>query len=134
VVFEVGGERFAVHRCVLGARSPVISAELLGVAPSGTESDAGVVRVDGVKPWAFKSLLRYAYTDALPEVDKEEADGMHRVLLVAADMYRLERLKLICDDKLCQTIDVGTVQTAFALAEKLDCHVLKEACLGFMSH
>jgi speckle-type POZ protein len=54
-----------------------------------------VVRVDGVEPWAFKSLLRYAYTDALPEVDKEEADGMHRVLLVAADMYRLERLKLI---------------------------------------
>jgi hypothetical protein len=30
-VFEVvGGERFAVHRCVLGARSPVISAERNG--------------------------------------------------------------------------------------------------------
>lgn len=31
VVFEVGGERFAAHRCVLGARSLVISAELLGI-------------------------------------------------------------------------------------------------------
>jgi hypothetical protein len=39
----------------------------------------------------------------------------------------------LSEDKLCQTIDVGTVQTTFALAENLDCHVLKEACLGFMS-
>ncbi|CAL4887120.1 unnamed protein product [Urochloa decumbens] len=38
------------------------SADLLGTA----------VRVDGVEPWAFKALLRYAYTDSLPEMDKVE--------------------------------------------------------------
>lgn len=46
VVFEVGGETFAAHRCVLAARSPVISADLLGKA----SDSAGVVRVDGVEP------------------------------------------------------------------------------------
>ncbi|GJN08721.1 hypothetical protein PR202_ga26674 [Eleusine coracana subsp. coracana] len=130
VVFEVAGERFAAHRCVLGSRSPVISAELLGAAAT---DDAGVVLVEGVEPRTFRALLRYAYTDALPEVDREEADGLHRELLAAADRYELERLKLICEDKLCDTIDVGTVETTLALAEKLNCHVLKETCLEFLS-
>ncbi|GJN30637.1 hypothetical protein PR202_gb18961 [Eleusine coracana subsp. coracana] len=130
VMFEVAGERFVAHRCVLGARSPVISAELLGAAAT---DNAGVVLVEGVEPWAFRALLRYAYTDALPEVDREEEDGLHRELLVAADRYGLERLKLICEDKLCNTIDVGTVETTLALAKKLHCHVLKEACSDFLS-
>jgi speckle-type POZ protein len=91
-----------------------------------------VVRVDCVEPWAFKALLRFAYTDAVPEVDKEEADGLHRDLLVAADRYGLEKLKLIFEDKLCQSIDVTSVETTLlALAEKLN--VLKEACLEFLS-
>ncbi|GJN22705.1 hypothetical protein PR202_gb10300 [Eleusine coracana subsp. coracana] len=64
VVFEVGGEAFAAHRCVLAARSPVISGAILAAA--------GVVRVDGVRPRVFRALLRYAYTDALPEMDEDE--------------------------------------------------------------
>jgi speckle-type POZ protein len=89
-----------------------------------------VVRVDDVEPRAFMALLRFAYTDALPEVDKEEANGLHRDLLVAGDRYGLEKLKMICEDKLCQSIDVSSVETTLlALAEKLQCHALKEACL-----
>ncbi|TVU46221.1 hypothetical protein EJB05_05742, partial [Eragrostis curvula] len=134
VVFEVGGERFAAHRCVLGARSPVISAELLTGSDAAANTDAGVVRVDGVEPRAFKVLLQYAYTDMLPpETDKDEEDSMLRNLIVAADRYGLERLKLICEDKLCQSIDVGTVEAKLGLAERHHCHALKEACLDFLS-
>ncbi|CAN6290294.1 unnamed protein product [Urochloa humidicola] len=129
VVFEVGGEAFAAHRCVLAARSPVISADLLGAAAAAGD---GAVRVDGVEPRAFGALLRYAYTDALPEMDKEEEDAVLRNLLVAADRYGLQRLKLICENKLCRLVSVGAVEITLALAEKHKCDRLKEACLQFL--
>ncbi|TKV97565.1 hypothetical protein SEVIR_9G503000v4 [Setaria viridis] len=129
VVFEVGGEAFAAHRCVLAARSPVISADLLGAASDGAAA-AGVVRVDGVETRAFKALLRYAYTDSLPEMDREEEDAILRN--VAADRYSLQRLKLICEDRLCRLVSVGTVKITLALAEQHKCDRLKEACLQFL--
>ena len=132
VVFEVGGEAFAAHRCVLAARSPVISADLLGAANDGAAA-AGVVRVDGVEPRAFKALLRYAYTDSLPEMDKEEEGAILRSLLMAAERYGLPRLKTICEDKLCRLLDVATVEIVLALAEQHHCDRLKEACLQFLA-
>lgn len=133
VVFEVGGETFAAHRCVLAARSSVLSAGLLGSASASDGAvGAGAIRVDGVDPPAFGALLRYAYTDSLQEMDRDEEDAVLRNLLVAADRYCIQRLKLICEDKLCRLIDVGTVQTTLELAERHHCDRLKEACLRFL--
>ncbi|TVU31085.1 hypothetical protein EJB05_22754, partial [Eragrostis curvula] len=148
VVFEVGGETFAAHRCVLAARSPVFSAELLGMMK---ESDtAGVVRIDDMEAKVFKTLLHFVYTDSLPKTKKEEEekekekeekeegekeeeeDVMFQHLLVAADRYNLERLKLMCEEKLCNYIDSGTVATVLALAEQHHCTGLKKACFSFL--
>lgn len=107
------------------------SAELLSTASHGAVA-AGAIRVDGVDPPAFRALLRYAYTDSLQEMDKDEEDAVLRNLLAAADMYLLPRLKLICEDKLRRLIDAGTVQTTLELAERHHCDRLKEACLHFL--
>jgi speckle-type POZ protein len=121
VVFDVGGQTFAAHRCVLAARSPVFSAELFGTMKESNTTD--VVRVDDMEARVFKALLYFVYTDSLPkteeagegekreETEEEEDDIMSQHLLVAADRYNLERLKLICEEKLCGYIDVGTVDT-----------------------
>ncbi|CAM0951238.1 unnamed protein product [Alopecurus aequalis] len=130
VVFEAGGETFAAHRCVLAARSPVFSAELLGSMKEGSTND--LVRIDGMEAQVFKALLCFVYTESLPEMKKEEEDTMCQHLLVAADTYNMERLKLICEAKLCKCIDVGTVANILALAEAHDCHKLKSACFGFL--
>ncbi|GJN20635.1 hypothetical protein PR202_gb08035 [Eleusine coracana subsp. coracana] len=83
----------------------------------------------------FKDLLHFVYTDSLPKLknDGEEEDVMSQHLLVAADRYNLERLKLICENKLSRYIDVGTVATILTLAEQHGCHGLKKACFGFLS-
>ncbi|WVZ50350.1 hypothetical protein U9M48_001609 [Paspalum notatum var. saurae] len=66
----------------------------------------------------FKALLHFVYTDSLPEIDEGvEAMVMSQHLLVAADRYGLERLKLICEDSLCNYIDTGSVGTILTLAE-----------------
>ncbi|WVZ49608.1 hypothetical protein U9M48_000949 [Paspalum notatum var. saurae] len=53
-------------------------------------------------------------------------------LLVAADRYDLERLKLICEQKLCCDMDASTVATALALAEQLGCRGLNKACFKLL--
>lgn len=57
-------------------RSPVISAELLGAGAreggAAAAAPVGIVRVEGVEARVFRALLRFAYTDALPEVGKKE--------------------------------------------------------------
>ncbi|KAG2537977.1 hypothetical protein PVAP13_9NG269300 [Panicum virgatum] len=133
VVFEVGSQTFAAHRCALAARSPVFRAELFGTMKESVTST--VVRIDDMEAQVFKALLYFMYTDSLPKAKKEdeEEDVMFQHLLVAADKYNLERLKLICEDKLCKYIDVGTVATILALTEQHHCHGLKKACFDFLS-
>ncbi|KAE8793312.1 BTB/POZ domain containing protein [Hordeum vulgare] len=65
----------------------------------------------------FKAFLSFMYTDSLPEMAKKEEDAMYQHLLVAADRYNMERLKLICQDKLCRRIDGSSVANVLALAE-----------------
>jgi speckle-type POZ protein len=46
--------------------------------------------------------------------------------------YGLERLKLICEDMLCDTIDTRTAATTLALTEQHGCRVLREGCIYFL--
>ncbi|KAM3297278.1 hypothetical protein ACQJBY_039251 [Aegilops geniculata] len=133
VVFEVGGEKFPTHRCVLAARSPVFSAELFGAMKEG-DRDSVVVRIADMEARVFKVLISYVYTDSLPEIEEEDDQGaMFQHLLVTADRYDLGRLKLICEEKLCTDVNVLSAPTMLAIAEQHGCHGLKKACIEFLS-
>jgi len=131
VTFRVGGETIAAHRLVLAARSPVFTAELFG--PMREERTTGrPIQIDDMEPGVFGAMLHYIYTDSLPEMDKGDAAVMAQHVLVAADRYGLERLKLICEDRLCDFISTGTAAATLALAEQHGCRGLKEACFRFL--
>jgi speckle-type POZ protein len=131
VTFEVGAETFAAHRCVLAARSSVFKAELLGPMK---EKAATLVQIDDMEPRVFRALLHFIYTDSLPAVDDGDgAAAMAQHLLVAADRYNLERLKLICEGRLCDHVCRGNVATTMALAEQHGCAALKKACFRFLT-
>jgi speckle-type POZ protein len=127
VEIEVGGETFPAHRWMLAARSPVFKAELLQSSPALPSR----IRVDNMDASVFKALLHFIYTDALP---KEMSATMAKPLLVAADRYKMERLKLICEGMLCEHIDVESVGATLALAVQHRCRVLKEACMQFLAN
>ncbi|EAZ16147.1 BTB/POZ and MATH domain-containing protein 2-like [Oryza sativa Japonica Group] len=129
VVFEVGGQTFAAHRCVLAARSPVFRAALYGSMKEG-DTD-GVVHIEDMEAQVFKLLLRFVYTDSLPEMETEE-DVVCQHLLVTADRYDLHRLKLMCENRLCKYIGVSTVSNILALADQHHCDGLKKACFSFL--
>ncbi|KAF7031839.1 hypothetical protein CFC21_043101 [Triticum aestivum] len=138
VTFIVSCEKFAAHRCVLAARSAVFKAELFGSMKEGTV--ASVIYVEDMEAKVFSALLEFIYTDTLPdmEIDMGEEEGgaqealFLQHLLAAADRYDLQRLKALCEKKLCKHIGVGSVTTILALAEQHSCSGLKEVCFEFI--
>lgn len=129
VKFRVGQETFAAHRLVLAARSPVFRAALYGPMREGTTTDA--VRIDDMEAQVFQALLVFVYTDTWPEVEREDEPAMSQHLLVAADRYGLDRLKLVCEDKLLGHIDASFVAGLVSLADRHHCPRLKKACFRF---
>ena len=113
-------------------RSPVFKAEFYGpMSDMGEESKT----VEGMDPIVFKSLLHFIYTDTFPvmeDLDSDEKEDMVKHLLVAADTYGMERMKLICEGILCKRIDVESVAYTLALAAQHHCIKLKNACIEFI--
>lgn len=88
----------------------------------------------------MQALLHFIYCDALPDI--EELTGlsskcastlMAQHLLAAADRYALERLRSLCEAKLCDDVAINTVATTLALAEQHHCQQLKSVCLKFVA-
>jgi speckle-type POZ protein len=130
VTFKVGVDTFRAHRCILVARSSVFKAELLGPMK---EKTAARVRINDMESNVFKALLHFIYTDSLPEIAEGDTAAMCQHLLVAADRYSMERLKLICEEKLCNHICKRTAATTLTLAEQHGCGTLKKACFKFLA-
>ncbi|KAM3279243.1 hypothetical protein ACQJBY_046514 [Aegilops geniculata] len=127
VSFIVAGEMIEAHRFVLAMRSPVLKAELYG---SMQEARPGqCITVQDMQPAVFKAVLHFIYTDSLPSGEDTE---MVRLLLVAADRYAMDRLKLVCQSILCEDLNKDTVTTTLALAHQHNCQQLKDACLQFI--
>ncbi|VAI23584.1 unnamed protein product [Triticum turgidum subsp. durum] len=84
-----------------------------------------------MQPAVFRALLHFIYTDSLPGGEDEDTE-MAQLLLVAADRYAMERLKLVCQSILCKDLNVDTVATTLALADQHNCDELKDGCLEFI--
>ncbi|CAN8269608.1 unnamed protein product [Cochlearia groenlandica] len=137
VTFRVDGETFVAHKLVLAARSPVFRAQLFGPLKN---HNTKCVNIEDVEAPIFKMLLHFIYWDELPDMQDLSGTDLKWVstlvaqhLLAAADRYGLERLRTICESKLCEGININTVATTLALAEQHHCSQLKEACLKFIA-
>ncbi|CAN6200835.1 unnamed protein product [Urochloa humidicola] len=133
VTLVVSGEFFTAHKAILASRSPVFMAEFFGHMK---EKRSPRVEIKGMEAAVFRAMLHFIYTDSVPELEQPEEDGtaIAQHLLVAADMYGIDRLKLICEDKLYDDgINVDTASTILALAEQHGCSHLKAKCIGLIA-
>ncbi|CAL5025007.1 unnamed protein product [Urochloa decumbens] len=131
VEFRVGDETFAAHRLLLEARSPMFTAKLLG-RNNKEHKTTTVVQIDDMEPRVFKAMLSFIYTDTWPKMEGEEESAISQRLFVAADQYGLQRLKLMCESRLCNLIDSYSMEDILYLAEKHQSAALKEACFDYI--
>jgi speckle-type POZ protein len=75
------------------------------------EKDMGRIIIGDMQPLpaVFDALLHFIYTDSLPamnDLDRNDYQYHETIwhLLVAADRYAMERLKIICESILCKNI------------------------------
>uniref|UniRef100_R7WAW9 Speckle-type POZ protein-like protein n=1 Tax=Aegilops tauschii TaxID=37682 RepID=R7WAW9_AEGTA len=144
VTFLVEATEFRAHRLVLAMRSPVFATELFGDAKESTTSR---IRIDDIDASTFRAMIRFIYTDELPmkpinHVEsrsplnnnfKEEYMSLARKLLVAADRYDLERLRLMCENILSECINVATVMKTLLLVRgRQRCYQLQDSCIKYI--
>jgi speckle-type POZ protein len=138
VTFDVAGEKFPGHKLVLVARSPEFRSKFF----NGMDmEDKQEIVVTDLEPKVFKAMLHFIYRDTLTE----EADAVLSTtssefpvsetliakLLAAADKYGLERLRLMCESRLCKDINVNSVANILTLADHCHAIKLKAVCLNF---
>jgi speckle-type POZ protein len=75
------------------------------------------------------------YTDSLP-ADTElgaYSTEVFQDLLVLADRYGIDRLKLMCATKLWENVSNETVGAILVCAETYNCPELKKKCIAFVA-
>ncbi|XP_048557210.1 BTB/POZ and MATH domain-containing protein 2-like [Triticum urartu] len=131
VTFLVGGREFSAHTFMLAAQSPIFDAQFFGPM---ADKDTQCIEVPDMEPAIFEMLLHFIYTDSLPPCNEKGYDAATmQHLLVAAHRYRLDRLKVMCEEKLSKSINVQTVTSTLAVADQHFCEGLKDACVEFLS-
>lgn len=125
VTLNVSGKEFHAHKAILAARSPVFSAMF---EHDMEENKKNRVEITDVDADVLKEMLRFIYTGRASNLE-----NMADELLAAADKYALERLKVMCEEELCQSLSVDSVSESLVLADLHNADQLKAYSIDFIN-
>lgn len=92
----VDEKSFHLHKCILATRSPVFQAMF---RHDMIEKNSGTVKIQDIRPEVFHELILFIYTGKVNNLEE-----MAPELLVAADKYSFEDLKMLCEEFMCHHI------------------------------
>jgi len=119
-----GDRVFECHQFMLSARSPVFRAMFQSRM---TEAQTKRVDIQDLHPDVVNDMLLYIYTGNTPNLNKVAGD-----LLAAADKYQLEQLKNICEERLCNSLEIGNSVGHLVLGDMYQAQQLKRMALQFV--
>lgn len=150
VILFVGGKEFFAHKAILAARSPVFQAMF---EHEMEEKRFNRVEITDMDNEVLHEMLRFIYTG---KIDKERLEKFDADLLAAADkvcvvvcycclltlklilciyfpQYDLERLKVLCEESLCNNLTVENSAEVLTLADMHSATQLKAYALDFIN-
>ncbi|KAJ3684106.1 hypothetical protein LUZ61_013270 [Rhynchospora tenuis] len=137
VTFEVDGEIFGGHKCIIHARSPVFSEKYFGLTKEKFDTK---IKIKEMNALVFKALLHFIYNDSFPGFGKiigndenQDSGLLTQELMVVADRYGLERLRIVCEKILSHGVDISNVVSLLSFAESHSYNHLKTSCLKFLA-
>ena len=88
-----------------------------------------VIELPEVRHDVFMKILEFIYTDSVGELAYDIAVP----LLIAAERYLLDRLKVMCEDVIRRNITTANVVNVYIASYRHNAVGLKEMCLEFAS-
>ncbi|XBI62048.1 hypothetical protein VPH35_042747 [Triticum aestivum] len=145
VTFVVEQTEIRAHKLVLAMQSPVFAAQFCWQTNDGAA--AARVVIEDMRTSTFRAMLRFIYTDELPikPTSKHQPackeryvarrrGAMARDLLVAADRYDVERLRLMCENILSESMDTTNVMaTLLVVRGRYSCRQLEDSCIEYIA-
>lgn len=137
VFFCVQGQILPAHTIILAMRSPVFNARFHNPLRLGRGRRL-VMKIEDMRPEVFSALLHFMYRDSMRHcmrgLTRVEKIEFRKDLLVAADRYDIEKLKLDCERRLCKSLDVENSSTMLSVADQHNFSMLRGACIEFICH
>ncbi|KAG8198712.1 hypothetical protein JTE90_023482 [Oedothorax gibbosus] len=115
--------KFAVHKAILSARSPVFRVMLKSQL---TNTDS--ITITDISEPIVKKMLRCIYSGEVGVLDFEAASELY----YAADKYQIILLKSVCFNIITKKIRVDNVLSALLLSENHSDYELREICIQFV--
>ena len=123
----VKGQKMGGHLNILTTGSPVLSAMF---GSDFMERQTRTLEIDDIEPEVFKQMLCYLYTGKAPDLEREDVT---EALLIAADKYQIDSLKLLCEESLSFKLKVENVVHLLTLAHHHSANKLLEVILKFIA-
>lgn len=121
-----GNKKIHVHRAILGARSEVFAAMF---EHDTKEKADGRIRLPELDYRVGELMVRYIYSGTIEEAKLEQ---YAEELIVVADKYALDHLKLLCERNLVARIDAQTAPRFLRLADLYSAETLHQMSLDFI--
>jgi len=116
---------FDCHKIILASRSPVFRNMF---SSNMKEEITGNVKIENMAPEVLENMLLYIYTGTAPCIDR-----FAKELLAASEQYQIEKLKALCEIKLCSEIEIGNCIDLLILGDLYQAATLKTQALRFLS-
>ena len=135
VCFLVEGKEIHAHRAVLAIRSEYFRVMLLGGMRESNhggveraKNSASPIDLPDVSYAVFLKVLEFLYTDTVRNVSLET--GVH--LLIASELFMLDRLKALCEDLIRRDVSVDSVIGILVAAHRHNASALKDIALEYI--
>jgi len=119
-------KEFHCHKFILAARSEVFAAMF---RHEFREKQYSRVDVKEIAAVTMELLLYYIYTGQVKDFNRINVVDLFK----AADRYRLEDLKHICEEELIERVSASNAADTLSLAHKYNAQPLKSFALGMIS-
>lgn len=128
VTIKINNEEFRVHRVILAARSPVLSAMM---QHDMEESRTGNIYIKDCSPGAFREFLEYLYTGKTEGLTRANICEVYKM----ADKYDIRQLVSDCKSVLSENLSVDFFCDTVSLsAEYADKKLMEYAAAFFLQN
>lgn len=125
IVISVGEKKYPAHKAILAGRSSVFAA--MFAQNTNTILKKGVVYINDVEEEVVEEFLRYIYSGKV-----EKLENLGRALMLAADQYCVEGLRILCENELAANLSGSNALDLLVFAKENDFNGLKSQTIDFI--